>query len=111
MRPLPRPLQALITWVVILPLVLGVSALVAPVTGGWPDMLRTAVAITIVVPLAVFFAVPLLARTVQRLRGTPAAVVAASCPAPGLAGKVSPTSAGCSTDPSDGADSGHGSRP
>jgi hypothetical protein len=110
MRPLPRPLQALVTWAVILPLVLGVSALTAPVTVGWPDPARTALVITIVVPLAVFWAVPLLARTVQRLRGTPTAVIAASCPAPGMTGQASPATSACSTDPGDISGRGHGVR-
>lgn len=91
MRPLPRPLQALITWVAILPLVLIVSMLATPVTVGWPDSLRTALVITVVVPLAVFWAVPMLARLTQRLRGVPLAVVSASCPAPGLRGTAPET--------------------
>ncbi len=107
MRPLPRPLQALVTWAVILPLSLGVSALTAPMTAGWPDVARTALVITVVVPLAVFWAVPLLARAVQRMRGTPAAVIAASCPAPGLAGKPSTTSA-CATNPGEASGRGAG---
>lgn len=81
MRPLPRPLQALITWTAILPLVLIVSAIVAPFTEGWPDPLRSALTITVVVPIAVFWAVPLLAKTVQRMRGVPHDVVAAACSA------------------------------
>lgn len=83
MRPLPRPVQALVTWIAILPLVLSVSALVAPLTAGWPDPLRTTLVITVVVPLAVFWVVPILARATQRLRGVPAPVIAAACPAPG----------------------------
>lgn len=79
MRPLPRPLQALITWMAILPLVLVVSTSVAPFTAGWPDPLRTALVITVVVPLAVFWAVPTLAKAAQRLRGVPPEVVAAAC--------------------------------
>ncbi|MEH3088829.1 MAG: hypothetical protein PGN24_04225 [Microbacterium arborescens] len=84
MRPLPRPLQALVTWTAILPLVLSISAVVTPLTTGWPDPLRMTLVITLVVPLAVFWAVPLLARATQRLRGVPAPVIAAACPAPGL---------------------------
>ena len=110
MRPLPRPLQALVSWVVILPLVLGVSALTAPVTVGWPNAASTALVITIVVPLAVFWAVPLLARAVQRLRGTPTAAIAASCPAPGLIGKTVSTSSACSTDSDDVPGHEHGVR-
>ncbi|MDX2357727.1 hypothetical protein [Dietzia sp. PP-33] len=68
MNPLPRSLQALVTWTAILPLVLAVSALVAPLTVGWPNPLRTALVITVVVPLAVFWFVPLLARAAQRTR-------------------------------------------
>lgn len=81
MRPLPRPLQALITWIAILPLVLLMSAVITPLTGGWPDPLRTALIITLVVPIAVFWAVPTLAKATQRLRGVPAPVVAAACSA------------------------------
>lgn len=81
MRPLPRPLQALITWMAILPLVLIVSAIVTPFTAGWPDPLRTALIITVVVPVAVFWAVPTLAKAAQRMRGVPPEVVAAACSA------------------------------
>lgn len=81
MRPLPRPLQALITWTAILPLVLIASAIAAPFTAGWPDPLRTALIITVVVPIAVFWAVPTLAKAAQRMRGVPADVVAAACSA------------------------------
>lgn len=99
MRPLPRPLQALVTWTAILPLVLLVSALAAPLTVGWPGALRTAAVITVVVPLAVFWVVPLLARFTQRLRGVPANVVAQSCPAPGVRGLLPDTArAACSSD-------------
>lgn len=79
MSPLPRALQALITWIVILPLVLITSAIVAPLTAGWPDLLRTALVITLVVPVAVFWAVPTLAKAVQRMRGVPPDVLAAAC--------------------------------
>lgn len=81
MRPLPRPLQALITWMAILPLVLIVSAIVVPFTTGWPDPLRTVLIITVVVPVAVFWAVPTLAKAAQRMRGVPPEVVAAACSA------------------------------
>lgn len=99
MRPLPRPLQALITWVAILPLVLIFSMLAVPVTVGWPDPLRTAFVITVVVPLAVFWAVPMLARLTQRFRGVPSTVVSASCPASGVRGLGSEASQSvCSTE-------------
>lgn len=95
MRPLPRPLQALVTWTAILPMVLIVSAVVAPLTSAWPDALRTATVITIVVPLAVFWVVPLLARFAQRLRGVPARVVRETCPPIGAGARGS--AATCST--------------
>ncbi|WP_307357435.1 hypothetical protein [Microbacterium murale] len=57
------------------------SAIVAPFTSGWPDPLRTAVVITVVVPIAVFWAVPTLAKAAQRMRGVPPEVVAAACSA------------------------------
>ncbi|MFK4789842.1 hypothetical protein [Microbacterium sp. ZW T5_56] len=82
MRPLSRPVQALITWTVILPLVLIVSAVTAPLTAEWPDPLRTALTITVVVPLAVFWGVPTLAKAVQRRRGVSRDVVNAACSAP-----------------------------
>lgn len=81
MKPLPRPLQALITWIAILPLVLIFSAVLAPFTEGWPDVLRTAAVITCVVPIAVFWVVPTMAKAVQRLRGVSPDVVAAACSA------------------------------
>lgn len=81
MQPLPRPLQAAITWLAILPLVLVSSAVLAPLTAGWPDPLRTTLMITIVVPVAVFWAVPTLAKATQRLRGVPRDVVATACSA------------------------------
>lgn len=102
MRPLPRPLQALVTWVAILPLVLLVSMLTDPMTVGWPGPLRSAVVITVVVPLAVFWAVPTLARLTQRLRGVPSTVLAASCPAPGVRGITSgPASGACTAEAHD----------
>ncbi|SDQ33612.1 hypothetical protein SAMN04488565_2263 [Leucobacter chromiiresistens] len=99
MRPLPRPLQALATWVAILPLVLGTSAAVEPFTTGWPDPVRTALVITIVVPVAVFAAVPILVRVIQRLRGTPATVIADACPAPGLGNPHDGSPQTCTANP------------
>lgn len=99
MRPLPRPLQALATWVAILPLVLGTSAAVEPLTPGWPDPVRTALVITIVVPVAVFAAVPMLARIIHRLRGTPATVIADACPAPGLGNMHDDSLRTCTANP------------
>ncbi|MBN7793640.1 hypothetical protein [Microbacterium esteraromaticum] len=79
MTPLPKPLLVLVTWSAILPLALLVAALVGPLTTGWPDLLRTGLVITLVVPIAVTWAVPTLARAVQRMRGVPAHVVTQAC--------------------------------
>lgn len=79
MSPLPKPLLVLVTWSAILPLALLIATLIGPLTGGWPDLARTALIITLVVPIAVTWAVPTLARAAQRLRGVPAHVVTQAC--------------------------------
>ncbi|MGM1016680.1 MAG: hypothetical protein ACQEW8_03975 [Actinomycetota bacterium] len=63
----------MITWLAILPLVTLFRFLLAPLVGGWPDLLQTALVMTLVVPVAVLWAVPLLTRAYLRLRREPMA--------------------------------------
>ena len=66
--PLPATLRILATWAAILPLALGARALLGPFVAAWPEPLALALAITLVVPVAVLWAVPFLLRGIAALR-------------------------------------------
>ena len=68
MSQLPASLRVLATWAAILPLALGVRALIGPLVADWPEPLALAVTISIVVPIAVLWAVPFLVRGIAALR-------------------------------------------
>ncbi|MFH8250914.1 hypothetical protein ACH3VR_11155 [Microbacterium sp. B2969] len=62
-RPAPSThVRALLTWVAIFPLVTIGSMLLAPITGSWHPVLRTALLTALVVPAAFYVAVPQLVR-------------------------------------------------
>ncbi|WP_345802044.1 hypothetical protein AAIB33_02765 [Microbacterium sp. AZCO] len=61
----PAPSQhvrALLTWLAIFPLVTIGSLLLAPISGSWHPVLRTAVLTAVVVPVAFYLVVPQLVR-------------------------------------------------
>lgn len=64
----PLAIRMLLTWTAILPLVLLVRFALAPLVASWPDVLGFALTVTIVVPIAVGFAVPMLTRGYHALR-------------------------------------------
>lgn len=68
MPPLPTHLRVLATWAAILPLALATRALIAPLVTGWPEPLALALTISIVVPIAVLWAVPLVLRGIAAIR-------------------------------------------
>lgn len=68
MPPVPLAIRMLLTWTAILPLVLIVRFALAPLVSTWPDVLGFALTVTIVVPIAVGFAVPMLTRGYHALR-------------------------------------------
>lgn len=68
MSPLPAHLRVLATWAAILPLALATRALIAPLVAGWPEPLALALTISIVVPVAVLWAVPLALRGIATIR-------------------------------------------
>lgn len=74
MTPVPLPLRIAATWLGILPVVLVVQAVLAPVTQGWPAPWPTVLTLALAVPVAVVWSVPLalrLAARVTRGRGRP----------------------------------------
>lgn len=60
--------RVLITWLVILPLVLVVSMLLGWLLPDWPAIVRTVLTVTIAVPFAVAWGVPVTASLYLRLR-------------------------------------------
>ncbi|WP_156322454.1 hypothetical protein [Leucobacter musarum] len=64
----PLAIRMLLTWTAILPLVLLVRFALAPLVASWPDVLGFALTVTIVVPIAVGFAVPMLTRGYHAMR-------------------------------------------
>jgi antibiotic biosynthesis monooxygenase (ABM) superfamily enzyme len=67
--PLPSVhVRALITWLAIFPLVAVGMALIAPLSEGWPPVLRAFALTLVVVPLAVYLVVPRLFKAYGMLR-------------------------------------------
>lgn len=63
----PLPIRMVITWLAIFPLVALAQALLRPLLAGWPDLLVTAIVMSVVVPIAVTWAVPFLGRCYGRI--------------------------------------------
>ncbi|GAA2835363.1 hypothetical protein FB468_2316 [Leucobacter komagatae] len=62
MTPIPLPARLAVTWLAIFPLVAIAQAILQPLLAGWPPLLVTAAVMTVVVPIAVTWAVPALSR-------------------------------------------------
>ncbi|WP_051218087.1 hypothetical protein [Nocardioides insulae] len=62
----PLPARIVVTWLAIFPLAALVQTLLHPLTADWPPLLATAATLTLVVPNALIWAVPLLTKLYLR---------------------------------------------
>ncbi|QYM76122.1 hypothetical protein [Leucobacter luti] len=70
MPPLPLPIRILTTWGVILPLALLAQWALSPLTETWHPVLRLTATISLVVPIAVTWGLPLAMRAAASLGRT-----------------------------------------
>lgn len=68
MSHLPLFTRIALTWLAIFPLVALAQFLLRPIVIGWPGLLQTALAMVLVVPVAVAWAVPFLTRAYLRFQ-------------------------------------------